>query len=242
MRRGNLNHCNYIGEVLEVVAKLRAPDGCPWDRKQTHQSIWGHLVEEVYELRDAIKSGDDKALIEELGDVLLHVVFHCQIASERGAFTFDDVCKHLVEKLVRRHPHVFGDLKVAHVEDVLKNWEKIKMAEKEGTPQERRSVFDGVPNHLPALMKAQKLIKRAAKLALLDESNDDKDIGSESELGRRLFELVSLAVKHGWSAEEALLEEVASRERAWRKAELESRTSARKLAKASTKKSSTAKA
>src|SRR3974377_2164476 len=115
-----------IKDLLRVMGRLRAPGGCPWDREQDHMSLRWHAVEEVYELMDAIESGDDHELEEELGDLLLQVVFHCQLARERDAFEFGDVARHITEKLVRRHPHVFGQAKVRDVEQVWANWDRIK--------------------------------------------------------------------------------------------------------------------
>src|SRR5579859_4481050 len=157
-----------IGELLRVMARLRAPDGCPWDREQDHMTLRWHAVEEVYELIDAIESRDDHELEEELGDLLLQVVFHCQLARERKAFDFEKVARHIASKLVRRHPHVFGNMKVKDVDQVWANWEKIKRAEKHGTRHARGSSLDGIPIHLPALLRAEKLVKKAkrAKLAV----------------------------------------------------------------------------
>src|SRR5271154_2439921 len=121
-----------INDLLKVMAKLRSPKGCPWDRQQDHLSLRRHAVEEVYELIDAIESGDDHEMEEELGDLLLQVVFHCQLARERGAFDFERVARHIADKLVRRHPHVFGDVKVKDIDEIWANWEKIKKAEKSG--------------------------------------------------------------------------------------------------------------
>src|SRR6266481_2190502 len=150
-----------INDLLCVMSKLRSPTGCPWDREQDHMSLRFHAVEEVYELMDAIEARDDHELEEELGDLLLQVVFHCQLAKERGAFDFEDVARHITEKLIRRHPHVFGRLKVKTVDQVWANWEKIKRAEKQGTHRARLSALDGIPRHLPALLRAEKLVKKA---------------------------------------------------------------------------------
>lgn len=157
-----------IDELLSVMARLRAPDGCPWDREQDHMTLRWHAVEEVYELIDAIEAGDDHELEEELGDLLLQVVFHCQLGKERGAFDFERVAHNIATKLVRRHPHVFGDLKVKDVDQVWANWEKIKRAEKHGTHHARPSALDGIPRHLPMLMRAEKLLKKAKRAKLLD--------------------------------------------------------------------------
>src|SRR5712675_1501706 len=159
-----------INDLLKVMAKLRSPKGCPWDREQSHLTLRRHAIEEVYELIDAIEAGDDHELAEELGDLLLQVVFHCQMAKERGAFDFEEVARHITDKLIRRHPHVFGKLKVKDVDEVWANWEKIKHAEKKGTRHERPSALDGIPKHLPALLRAEKLLKKARKAGLLEPS------------------------------------------------------------------------
>src|SRR5213078_1743670 len=130
-----------IEDLLKVMERLRSPAGCPWDREQDHKSLRWHAVEEVYELIDAIEAGDDHEMLEELGDLLLQVVFHCQLAQERGAFDFEQVCDHLVQKLIRRHPHVFGKAKAKTVEAVWAQWEQIKKAEKHGTRRARPSAL-----------------------------------------------------------------------------------------------------
>src|SRR5215813_777855 len=140
-------------DLLAVMAALRSPGGCPWDKEQTHMTLRFHAVEEVYELMDAIETGDDHEMVEELGDLLLQVVFHCQLGKERGGFNFEDVARHITDKLIRRHPHVFGKLKVKDVDEVWANWEKIKRAEKHGTKHARASALDGIPRHLPALLR-----------------------------------------------------------------------------------------
>jgi len=209
-----------IQDLLRVVARLRGPNGCPWDRQQNHKSICKYIVEEVYELLDAVEASDDDAMQEELGDILLHVVFHCQLGKERRAFDFDTVCRKLVHKLVRRHPHVFGNVKVSGVAEVWANWEKIKRAEKEGTPHARKSAFDGIPRHLPALMRAEELVKKARKAQLLPKDKNRRKTMSKSIIAHRLFELAALAQARGWSAEELLRTELARREKALRKLEL----------------------
>jgi len=232
-----------IEQVLKVMARLRAPQGgCPWDLEQDHVTLRYHAVEEVYELMDAIEAGDDHEMIEELGDLLLQIVFHCQLARERGAFDFDQVCRRLVDKLVRRHPHVFGTADIKEVDAVLSNWEKIKRSEKVGTRHERPSVFDGIPRHLPALLKAEKLVKKGRKAKLIalpaeplpygrgsEQSRDRKGavVGnrarrrrlSRSGLAKALFDLAAAAQAHGWSAEELLSAEIKKRERELRKKE-----------------------
>ena len=208
-----------IEEVLEVMARLRAPKGgCPWDLEQDHMTLRYHAVEEVYELLDAIEAGDDHEMIEELGDLLLQIVFHAQLGRERGAFDFDTVCRRLVDKLVRRHPHVFGTLDVKQVDAVLANWEKIKRAEKVGTKHERPSVFDGIPKHLPALLKAEKLVKKARKAKLMKNGAGAGRL-NRKKVAEALFELAAEAQAKGWSAEDLLRCEIKRRERALRKLE-----------------------
>jgi uncharacterized protein YabN with tetrapyrrole methylase and pyrophosphatase domain len=175
-------------------------------------------VEEVYELLDAIESRDDHELEEELGDLLLQVVFHCQLAKERGAFDFDEVAAHIAEKLVRRHPHVFGEVKVKNVDQVWANWEKIKHKEKSGTRSERRSALDGIPKHLPALLRTEKLIKKARRAKLIDSKPRRASI-SRAQLAAQLFEMAEYAQSRGWSAEDLLRSETARRERALRRVE-----------------------
>ncbi len=207
-----------IEELTEIMARLRAPGGCPWDREQDHRSLRWHAVEEVYELLDAIESGDDHEMEEELGDLLLQVVFHCQLAQERDAFDFEKVARRIAEKLVRRHPHVFGDVRVDGVEQVWSNWEQIKRAEKQGTRHERPSCLDGIPRRLPALLRAEKLLKKARRAGLADGVSSPRKLTRQA-LGRELFALAAYAQSNGWSAEALLREETRARETAWRKAE-----------------------
>lgn len=207
-----------ITELLRVMARLRAPEGCPWDREQDHRSLRWHAVEEVYELMDAIEAGDDLELEEELGDLLLQVVFHAQLAAERGAFDFERVARHITEKLVRRHPHVFGEVKVKDVDQVWANWEKIKRAEKQGTRHARASALDGVPRRLPALLRAEKLLKKA-KRAGLETPGHRGARSSRASLARQLFALACYAQERGWSAEDLLRQETQRQEKRWRKLE-----------------------
>ncbi|MBL9174296.1 MAG: MazG family protein [Verrucomicrobiales bacterium] len=206
------------------MAALRSPDGCPWDREQDHRSLRWHAVEEVYELLDAIESGDDHELSEELGDLLLQVVFHAQLANERGAFNFDNVCRQLVGKLIRRHPHVFGNVRVTSTDQVWANWERIKRAEKAGSRQERKSALDGIPSRLPSLMKAQKLVKKATQAGLIPGKSRRTKGLTRTSAARTLFELARECQERGWSAETLLRSEVRRRETALRRAEPPGRT------------------
>jgi MazG family protein len=196
-------HKPAITQLLAVMAKLRSPRGCPWDREQDHMTLRRHAIEEVYELMDAIEAGDDHEMAEELGDLLLQVVFHCQMAKERGVFDFEQVAQHLVDKLIRRHPHVFGRTKVKDIDEVWANWEKIKQAEKHGTQHQRDSALDGIPKHLPALLRAEKLVKKARKAKLLPALPPARK-RTKAALAKELFALAETAHAHGWSAQIAI--------------------------------------
>jgi XTP/dITP diphosphohydrolase len=205
------------------MAILRSPEGCPWDREQSHLTLRSHAVEEVYELIDAIEAQDDHEMGEELGDLLLQVVFHAQLARERGVFDFDALCQRLVDKLVRRHPHVFGEVTVRDVDHVWANWEQIKRAEKAGSRHERKSALDGIPRHLPALSRAQKLVKKAGRAGLTTASAGTgpggKSASSKAQVAAQLFELARLCQEKDWSAEELLRAESRRREKQWRSEE-----------------------
>ncbi len=204
----------------EVVARLRAPDGCPWDRKQTHRSLRKYLLEESYEVLEAIDAENWDALAEELGDVLLQVLLHAQIAFEEGEFTMTDVLQRIHRKMVRRHPHVFGDVQVADADEVVRNWEAIKAQEK-GHPAPQ-SVLDGITKGLPALMEAQEIQKKVVKVGFdwpdiqgvwdklaeeLEEVRQAQTLAEkEAEIGDVLFVVVNLARWLGVDAELALRE------------------------------------
>ncbi|MBE0642926.1 MAG: nucleoside triphosphate pyrophosphohydrolase [Bacteroidetes bacterium] len=158
-------HPHTFDELLSIMQRLRKE--CPWDREQTNDSIKGHTIEEAYEVVEAIDHGNDHDLRHELGDLLLHVVFHSRIAEEEGRFDINDVLGAIIEKLVRRHPHIFGDTKVEDSAEVLKNWEQIKMEEG------RESVIDGVPRSLPALLKAHRMQDKASKIGFDWEHRED---------------------------------------------------------------------
>ena len=223
-----------LEELIDVVAKLRAPDGCPWDREQTHTSLRPNMLEEAYEAVDAIDENDMAHLREELGDVLLQVLLHSQIASESNEFTLDDVAKELKEKLIHRHPHVFRNAKINNADDVLKTWDKLKSEEK----TERKSAMDGLSRSQAALISAQKISKRAVKTgfewpneeSLYDcvmseikefkEAEIEKDKNHmEEEMGDILFAIVNLARWNKIDAEQALLKANKKFEKRFRKME-----------------------
>ena len=208
-----------IDALISVMATLRSPEGCPWDREQDHVTLRHHAVEEVYELMDAIEAGDDQEMVEELGDLLLQVIFHAQMARERGAFDFEQIARRIVDKLIHRHPHVFGDSEAKTVDAVWAQWEQIKKAEKQGTRHERPSALDGIPRHLPALLRVEKLVKKARKAKLLPERNSTAKKTARSAIARELFNLTAAAQAKGWSAEELLRTESKRREKTWRRAE-----------------------
>lgn len=167
----SLSAGEWFDQLVAVQARLRAPNGCPWDREQTHRSLRTYLIEEAYEVLDALETGDDHKFAEELGDLLLQVVFHAQIAREQGRFAVSDVIREIHDKMVRRHPHVFGRKRAKNAAEVLKNWEQIKAAERKskhaslkqaaGAPA---SLLDGIPHTLPAVMEGFQLTRRASRI------------------------------------------------------------------------------
>jgi MazG family protein len=208
-----------LNRLREIVARLRAPDGCPWDREQTHASLRGALIEECYEVIDAIERADDANLREELGDLLLHVVMHAQMAGERAAFTLEEVAAEVCRKMIRRHPHVFGDKLADDSAAVLRQWEQIKRTEK-GKPA---GILGGLPTSMPALLRAQNAQKKAARVGfdwpdaepvfekMQEEiaevrsalaAGDSKAV--EDEVGDILFTAVNLARKLHVDAETTL--------------------------------------
>ena len=213
---------NYpeLERLIEIVATLRGENGCQWDREQTHYSLRPNMLEEAYEAVDAIDNNDMKHLREELGDVLLQVVLHAQIAKDEGDFDIEDVAKELSEKLIHRHPHVFGDAKVNSTDEILENWDKLKKEEK----THRKSVLDGISKSQSALMSAQKISKKVVKVGFewdsveslkkcieseykeFEEAVKEKDFEHmEDEMGDIFFATVNLARWHKIDAEQALL-------------------------------------
>jgi len=202
-------------DLVRVMARLRGPGGCPWDHEQTHRTLARHLLEETHEVLDAIDAGDPDRLRDELGDVLLQVVFHAQMAAEEGTFDVDDVAQTTVEKLIRRHPHVFGEVHVSGADEVLLNWEQIKAEETGEQPVE-----DDIPPTLPALARASKVQRRAAgwgfdwrtidgAMAKLREEVDELAAAgnpeeAEEELGDVLFAAAAVARRLGVDPESAL--------------------------------------
>ena len=199
-----------LARLIAVMDRLRSPGGCPWDSEQTHESLAPHAIEEAYKLAEAIEGGTREDLREELGDVLLQVVFHARVAQEHPTdpFGIDDVAATLTEKLVARHPHVFGDLSVAGVDEVHANWERIK-----GESKNRDSILDGIPTALPALQRAQKVLSRAGHAGI--DYRAEAGVG----VGATLLDIVARAEAEGVDAEGALRDAVRSLELAVREAE-----------------------
>lgn len=194
---------NAMERLVGIMARLRSNDGCPWDREQTHHTIKSCVIEETYEVVEAIDSGRPDKLCEELGDLLLQIVFHARLAEEAGNFGITDVINGISEKLIRRHPHVFGNEKVNSVSGVIDNWERIKKTE---MSDERKSVLDGVPKDLPALMKAEKLQSKAAKVGF-DWGNIEGPLNKVKEEFREFDELIEDEVPVPYSREWDKLED-----------------------------------
>ena len=206
-----------LAHLFEVMAALRAPDGCPWDRQQTHRSLLPYLLEETYELIEAVEGGDDAEVAEELGDLLVEVAMHTAIAADRGAFGLTEVATGATQKMVARHPHVFADTRVANQEQLLANWDRAKRHEKPA----RTSALDGIPRALPALALAASVQRRAARGAAADnldpdpgsrvrtrleqlEIGDEGGPAAEALIGDLLFSAVRLAALRGVDPEGAL--------------------------------------
>ena len=202
--------------LVEIIARLRAPGGCPWDREQTHKSLRENLLSECYEALEALDEGDAEKLCEELGDILLQIMLHSQIAKDEKEFEISDVIRSISEKIVRRHPHVFGSREVKDSAEVMHNWEELKKEERE----EGVSMLDGVPKHMPALAYAREISRRAVRVGfewenmegvidkVVEEIREIKDSGQreekEKEFGDLLFTLVNVARWEGIDAEAAL--------------------------------------
>ncbi len=208
-----------IVRIREIVARLRGPDGCPWDKEQTLSTLKVCLIEEAYELMDVMDRGDCSAHREEMGDVLLQIIFQVRIREEQGDCTFVEVVNELCDKLIRRHPHVFGNVNAGNSEEVLANWEAIKKVEKGDKP---RSPFAGVPNALPALLKAQRIQSKAEKSGLTTKKFSWEDVNiilnevkshdlspdvREEKIGKLLFAISGIAKEFHLDAETALQDE-----------------------------------
>lgn len=222
---------DYVKRLEKLMTRLRAPRGCPWDRRQTHQSLKPYLLEETHEVLDAIDEGKPDHLMEELGDLLLQVLFHSQIAKEKGKFNFQQVAKTIGDKLVRRHPHVFGKGASRKIADISRKWEELKRLEK----PERKSVLDGLPKSLPALLRAQRMSEKASKAGkppVRSATRLEKTLAGfritrarqnrkdqAKALGDHLLHLAQWAQARGLHAETALQAAAARFEKDFRKSE-----------------------
>ena len=222
MEKSTINQGDsFLKDLMQLVATLRGKNGCPWDKKQTPSSVGVHLVEEVYELTDAIEKGDPGDVREELGDVLFHIVFIARMFQEAGQFDLQDVAKGIIRKMIRRHPHVFGDQTVDSSQEIIQNWHKMKLNEKKSS--QSASLFDSVPAGLPSLMRAYRISDRAAKSGIewtempgevhhpenlsqklkTASNQQDKDLQSR-QFGQLLFALVNFCRRAGIHPETAL--------------------------------------
>jgi len=243
---------NRFVSLLSLMARLRGDGGCPWDREQTRASLKPYLVEEAYEVLEAIAEGSRDHLVEELGDLLFQVVFHCQLGAETEEFTIDDVIGQLCAKMTRRHPHVFGDRVVADSREALAQWEQIKHEEASGKDR-AGSALDGVPAALPALLRAQRLQTKAARVGFdwtrwqdawskvqeeMGEAGEALEAGDDDraadELGDLLFSMVNVARLRGMDAEECLRRSSEKFTRRFGKVEAEMRAGGRSVTEAST--------
>ncbi|MBC7590984.1 MAG: MazG family protein [Salinibacterium sp.] len=212
-----------LDELIAVLERLRAPGGCAWDREQTHESLVQYLIEETWELVDAIEAGDRDELIEELGDVLYQVVFHSDIAAEAGQFTLEDVAAHMTAKMIGRHPHVFGDAVAETADDVMAVWDDLKKTEK----PHRTSVLDGIPQRMPALALADKVLGKAHKVGLIDATLPGAvNVTDEDELGPLLLAIVASAKANGLDSERALRTALRGLQQEIREFEIESASDA----------------
>lgn len=212
--------CNKISamkefdQLLAILDRLIGPDGCPWDQRQTMQSLRETVLEEACELIEAINLENDHHILEELGDLLLNVVFFCKVAEKEKRFRTEEMIKDLNDKLIRRHPHIFGEAKVNGIEDLWKQWHSIK-AQERGKDQ-RKSVMDGFPKDLPALAYANKMLKKMHKAHYPIQKPSEGLSKSEEEFGRELFDLVQRAQEHGVEPEQALRKVISQEENSFR--------------------------
>jgi MazG family protein len=247
-----LSERRSFADLVAILHRLRSPGGCPWDAEQTHESLRPYLIEEAYEVLEAIEDGDDVELRDELGDLLLQVVFHAELASERRAFAIEDVVEAICSKLVRRHPHVFADVTVESSADVERNWAEIKKAERSEKGQHDSSVIDGVPRALPALTRAHRIGEKAGSVGFdwpsaeearrkVSEELAEADAAAAAgdadalaeEIGDLLFAIASWARLSGVHAELTLEQALAKFSRRFRTLEDEHRREGRDLASSS---------
>lgn len=204
-------------ELLEVATRLNGPNGCPWDHQQTFLTLQPYVLEEAHEVIEAVDSGDDKKIVEELGDLLYTIIFYAKLGEKEQRFEIEDVIESVREKLVRRHPHVFGEVKTDQMEEIISRWEAIKKEEK--AHENRKSILDGIPRTLPQLVKAQKILKRMRRTesSLLPEKHVEPL--SEEKIGKKLLDLILQAVDADIDGESALRHALQELEESFRKQE-----------------------
>jgi MazG family protein len=186
--------------LIKVAEHLLGPEGCPWDQKQTFSSLQPYVLEEAHEVIEAVDADDDKKIVEELGDLLYTIIFYGKLAEKSGRFSMEDIVNTVKEKLIRRHPHVFGEVKVKGVDDIMKNWEKIKADEK-GRP---KSPFEDIPPTLPTLIKAQKILKRILRSGTSELADRTFSQATEEDIGDGIIDLIIQAERNDIDAESAL--------------------------------------
>lgn len=193
---------NEIQRLLEILDRLLGPNGCPWDREQTFESMRLSILDEAYEVVEAVDLKDPKKIAEELGDLLLNVFFYCKLGEKSGEFHTEEVAQQVNEKMIRRHPHIFGNESIETSDQLRKRWEEIKKEEKAHLP--KQGMFDGIPHHLPSLLKSQKCIKKMFKSKIMNKEKTYQQFDDEETLGKQLFEIAAAAEKQGLNAELAL--------------------------------------
>jgi tetrapyrrole methylase family protein/MazG family protein len=199
--------------LIMIIERLLAPDGCPWDQEQTLQSMRGSLLEETAEVIEAINLNENQKIEEELGDLFFNVVFLCKLGEKEQRFTIEDVLKYICAKLIRRHPHIFGDAKVKNSAEVLKQWEEIKKGEK---GEHKQSLLDNIPKELPSLVRAQKILKRIKKTDYPLNLPVETAIQTEDDLNKVLMDIISQAQQKGIDAEQVLRSHLALMEKDFR--------------------------
>ncbi len=204
--------------LLDVADQLLGPNGCPWDLKQTFSSLQPYVLEETHEVIEAVDADDDRKIAEELGDLLYIIVFYGKLAEKSGRFSMSDIISSIREKLIRRHPHVFADVKVAGTEEIIKNWEKIKAEEK--GELKAPSVLDGIPPTLPSVVRAQKILKRIQRAGSTLAPKENPGLVTEEEIGDQMLALILRAENSDLDAESALRRSLARIEAAFRQSEV----------------------
>lgn len=208
---------NKFQALMDVATRLNGPKGCPWDHTQTFLSLQPYVLEEAYEVIEAVDANDDEKIVEELGDLLYTVVFYAKIAEKEGKFTIDEILDCVREKLIRRHPHVFTDLEIEHVDEIMQQWEKIKKEEK--GKEERKSVLDGIPKNLPTLFKAQKVLRKMRRAEFEGLSKFSNEGLTEESVGKEMLDLVLRAEDAGIDVESALRRTLSKLEEEFRRQE-----------------------